>query len=86
MKLTLTHKIIIGFILGLALGEFFYLFFSPETSHDLASKVQVVSKIFLRLIKAPSRKRLAPAGAASQRDWWPDEQCSNRHHRVPQPG
>ena len=51
MKLSLTHKIIIGFILGLALGEFFYLFFSPETSHDLASKVQVVSKIFLRLIK-----------------------------------
>ena len=51
MKLTLTHKNIIGFILGLALGEFFYVFFSPETSHDLASKVQVVSKIFLRLIK-----------------------------------
>jgi Na+/H+-dicarboxylate symporter len=51
MKLTLTNKIIIGFILGLVLGEFFFLSFSPEVSHDLGAKVQIVSKIFLRLIK-----------------------------------
>ena len=51
MKLTLTNKIIIGFILGLVLGEFFFLYFAPEVSHDLGAKVQIVSKIFLRLIK-----------------------------------
>ncbi len=51
MKLSLTNKIIIGFILGLILGEIFFLNFTPEVSHDLATKVQVVSKIFLRLIK-----------------------------------
>ena len=51
MKLTLTNKIIIGFILGLVLGEFFFLYFEPEVSQDLGAKVQIVSKIFLRLIK-----------------------------------
>ena len=51
MKLSLTNKIIIGFILGLVIGEFFYLNFSPEISHDWAAKFQVISKIFLRLIK-----------------------------------
>ena len=51
MKLTLTNKIIIGFILGLVLGEIFYLNFEPEVSQDLGAKVQIVSKIFLRLIK-----------------------------------
>ncbi len=51
MKLTLTNKIIIGFVLGLVLGEFFFLYFAPEVSHDLGAKVQIISKIFLRLIK-----------------------------------
>ena len=51
MKLSLTNKIIIGFILGLVLGEIFFLNFTPEVSQDLATKVQVISKIFLRLIK-----------------------------------
>ena len=51
MKLTLTNKIIIGFILGLVLGEIFFLNFEPEVSQDLGAKVQIVSKIFLRLIK-----------------------------------
>ncbi|MFM2401158.1 MAG: hypothetical protein RI950_675, partial [Bacteroidota bacterium] len=30
MKLTLTNKIIIGFVLGLVLGEIFFLNFEPE--------------------------------------------------------
>ncbi len=51
MKLTLTQKIIVGFVLGLALGEFFYLSLSPEVAHQWAGYVQVVSKVFLRLIK-----------------------------------
>ncbi len=51
MKLSLTQKIILGFILGLALGEYFYLSFSPEESHEWAQRFQVISKIFLRLIK-----------------------------------
>jgi Na+/H+-dicarboxylate symporter len=51
MKLTLTQKIILGFVLGLALGEYFYLSLSPEVAHQWAGYVQVVSKIFLRLIK-----------------------------------
>jgi Na+/H+-dicarboxylate symporter len=51
MKLSLTQKIIIGFVLGLVLGEYLFMTLSPEASHDIASKVQVISKIFLRLIK-----------------------------------
>lgn len=51
MKLTLTNKIIIGFVLGLILGEFFFLNFSPDISHEWANKIQIISKIFLRLIK-----------------------------------
>ena len=51
MKLTLTQKIVAGFVLGLLLGEILYLYLSPEASHDIASKVQIISKIFLRLIK-----------------------------------
>ncbi|MEY4384048.1 MAG: hypothetical protein RI995_1590, partial [Bacteroidota bacterium] len=51
MKFSLTQKIIIGFVLGLLLGEYLFMTLSPEVSHDIASKVQVISKIFLRLIK-----------------------------------
>ena len=51
MKLTLTNKIIIGFILGLLLGEIFYVSLSPETAQSIASKIQILSKVFLRLIK-----------------------------------
>jgi len=51
MKLTLTNKIIIGFVLGLVLGEIFYLGLSPETAQSIATKIQILSKVFLRLIK-----------------------------------
>ncbi len=51
MKFSLTQKIIIGFVLGLVLGEYLFITLEPEVSHSIASKVQVISKIFLRLIK-----------------------------------
>jgi len=51
MKLSLTHKIIIGFLAGLLLGELFYLNFEPGEASQWAQKFQVISKIFLRLIK-----------------------------------
>jgi Na+/H+-dicarboxylate symporter len=51
MKLTLTNKIIIGFVLGLLLGEILYISLSPEIAQSIASKVQILSKVFLRMIK-----------------------------------
>ncbi|MEY2792969.1 MAG: hypothetical protein RJA76_961 [Bacteroidota bacterium] len=51
MKLTLTNKIIIGFVLGLLLGEILYVSLSPEIAQSIASKVQILSKVFLRMIK-----------------------------------
>lgn len=51
MKFSLTHKIVIGFIAGLILGEVFYLNLNSETATEIAQKFQLISKIFLRLIK-----------------------------------
>ncbi|MFC0183513.1 Na+/H+-dicarboxylate symporter [Pseudarcicella hirudinis] len=51
MKLNITAKIIIGFVLGVIIGQILHSNVSPETAADIASKFQILSKVFLKLIK-----------------------------------
>ncbi|MDH4460508.1 MAG: dicarboxylate/amino acid:cation symporter [Spirosomataceae bacterium] len=51
MKINITTKILIGFVLGVVLGQVLYSTLSPEAAVELGNKFQILSKIFLKLIK-----------------------------------
>lgn len=51
MKINITTKILIGFVLGVILGQVLYTSLSPEAAVELGNKFQILSKIFLKLIK-----------------------------------
>lgn len=51
MKINITTKILIGFVLGVILGQVLYSRLSPEAAVELGNKFQILSKIFLKLIK-----------------------------------
>ncbi len=51
MKVNITTKILIGFVLGVILGQVLYSTLSPEAAVELGNKFQILSKIFLKLIK-----------------------------------
>ncbi len=51
MKVNITTKILIGFVLGVILGQVLYASLSPEAAVELGNKFQILSKIFLKLIK-----------------------------------
>lgn len=51
MKVNITTKILIGFVLGVVLGQVLYSTLSPEAAVELGNKFQILSKIFLKLIK-----------------------------------
>ncbi len=51
MKLTITTKIVIGFVLGVILGQILSSTNDPETAKAIGEKFQILSKVFLKLIK-----------------------------------
>lgn len=51
MKLNITTKIVIGFVLGVVIGQFLYSSTDPETAKAVSDKFQLLSRIFLKLIK-----------------------------------
>ena len=51
MKLTITTKILIGFVLGVGIGQVLNSSFSPEEATAYGAKLQLFSKVFLKLIK-----------------------------------
>ncbi|AXE20098.1 dicarboxylate/amino acid:cation symporter [Runella rosea] len=51
MKLNITTKIIIGFVLGVIIGQILHSTMSAEDATQIANKFQILSKIFLKLIK-----------------------------------
>ncbi|TAF31759.1 MAG: dicarboxylate/amino acid:cation symporter [Cytophagia bacterium] len=51
MKLSITTKILIGFILGVVIGQILHTTMTPEAAAGVAKNFQIVSKIFLKLIK-----------------------------------
>ncbi|MBO0931756.1 dicarboxylate/amino acid:cation symporter [Fibrella aquatilis] len=51
MKLTITTKIVIGFVLGVLIGQVLHSSFSPDEATAYGAKLQLFSKVFLKLIK-----------------------------------
>ena len=51
MKLTITTKIVIGFVLGVLIGQILHSYYDAATAEAIGQKFQVVSKVFLKLIK-----------------------------------
>jgi Na+/H+-dicarboxylate symporter len=51
MKLNITTKILLGFVIGVAIGQFLNVSMSPEAAASISSKFQILSKVFLKLIK-----------------------------------
>lgn len=51
MKLTLTTKIFLGMLLGIAIGYVLNTAVSPETAQEWSNYLNLLSKIFLRMIK-----------------------------------
>ncbi len=51
MKLNITTKIIIGFVLGVIIGQILHSTMSAEDATQIANKFQILSKVFLKLIK-----------------------------------
>ena len=51
MKLNITTKIIIGFVLGVIIGQILHSTMSAEEATQIANKFQILSKVFLKLIK-----------------------------------
>ncbi len=51
MKLNITTKIVIGFVLGVVIGQILYSSTDAETAKAIADKFQLLSRIFLKLIK-----------------------------------
>lgn len=50
-KLNITTKIIIGFVVGVVIGQVLHMSVSPERATEIGNDFQIVSKVFLRLIK-----------------------------------
>lgn len=51
MKLNITTKIVIGFILGVVIGQILYSTMDAEQAAEISKKFQILSKVFLKLIK-----------------------------------
>ncbi|WP_128544158.1 dicarboxylate/amino acid:cation symporter [Larkinella soli] len=51
MKLNITTKIVIGFVLGVIAGQILHSTSDPETAAEIGNKFQLLSKVFLKLIK-----------------------------------
>ncbi len=51
MKLNITTKIVIGFVLGVLIGQILHSYYDVATAEAVGQKFQVVSKVFLKLIK-----------------------------------
>ena len=51
MKLNITTKIVLGFVLGVIFGQILYATTDVETAASVGSKFQIISKVFLKLIK-----------------------------------
>jgi Na+/H+-dicarboxylate symporter len=51
MKLNITTKIVIGFVLGVLIGQILHSYYDVATAEAIGQKFQVVSKVFLKLIK-----------------------------------
>ena len=51
MKLNITTKIVIGFVLGVLIGQILHSSYDVDTAEAIGNKFQVVSKVFLKLIK-----------------------------------
>lgn len=51
MKLNITTKIVIGFTLGVVIGQYLYSSTDAETAKAVSDKFQLLSRIFLKLIK-----------------------------------
>lgn len=51
MKLNITTKIVIGFVLGVLIGQILHSSYDVATAEAIGQKFQVVSKVFLKLIK-----------------------------------
>ncbi len=51
MKLNITTKIVIGFVLGVVIGQILHSTTDPETAKAVSDKFQLLSRIFLKLIK-----------------------------------
>lgn len=51
MKLTITTKIVIGFVLGVLIGQILHSSYDADTAAEIGNKFQIVSKVFLKLIK-----------------------------------
>ncbi|GAA4403932.1 dicarboxylate/amino acid:cation symporter [Nibrella viscosa] len=51
MKFNITTKIVLGFVLGVILGQILYATTDAETAASVGDKFQIVSKVFLKLIK-----------------------------------
>ncbi|RYF60389.1 MAG: dicarboxylate/amino acid:cation symporter, partial [Cytophagaceae bacterium] len=51
MKLNITSKIVIGFVLGVLIGQILHSYYDVATAEAIGQKFQLVSKVFLKLIK-----------------------------------
>ncbi|WP_266365230.1 dicarboxylate/amino acid:cation symporter [Tellurirhabdus rosea] len=51
MKLNITTKIVIGFGLGVLIGQILHSTVDADTATDVGNKFQLISKVFLKLIK-----------------------------------
>ena len=51
MKLNITTKIVIGFILGVVIGQILHSTMDAEQAAEISKKFQILSKVFLKLIK-----------------------------------
>ncbi len=51
MRLNITTKIVIGFVLGVLIGQILHSSYDVATAEAIGQKFQVVSKVFLKLIK-----------------------------------
>ncbi|MEZ0608960.1 dicarboxylate/amino acid:cation symporter [Fibrella sp. WM1] len=51
MKLTITTKIVIGFVLGVLIGQILHSTYDADAAAAIGQKFQIVSKVFLKLIK-----------------------------------
>ena len=51
MKVNITTKIVIGFALGVIIGQVLHTATDPATAQTIADKFQLLSKVFLKLIK-----------------------------------
>ena len=51
MKLNITTKIVIGFVLGVIIGQVLHSTMDADQATEIAKKFQILSKVFLKLIK-----------------------------------